>query len=148
MPKYFLIIVTFAVLGNFVGCKNMWGPSKPQLPVVFKTEPTLEQIKTEFKNRSASIKSFSTERAELSADSVAIPLRSSTIAYESPKNLRIVAKPQLGLGPEMDMGSNNDLFWIWYKRNTDKELYYAKYADFANCPIRNAFPIEPEWLIE
>ncbi|MGL6196123.1 MAG: hypothetical protein ACRC2T_15005, partial [Thermoguttaceae bacterium] len=24
----------------------------------------------------------------------------------------------------------------------------AKYADFANCPIRNAFPIEPEWLIE
>jgi len=62
--------------------------------------------------------------------------------------LRVTGGVTLGMGTEIDLGSNDELFWFWVKRSEPKAIYYAKHDEFANSPARSIIPIEPEWLIE
>ena len=122
-------------------------PATP-IPIVFSTIPTLEQVKGEINKRYASIKSLSTSSAVVAMSNVAIPMRSCSIAYEKERRLRVRGGVTLGMGTEFDLGSNDDLFWFWVKRSEQKEIYYAKHSEFANCDVRSVIPIEPEWLVE
>jgi len=150
-PFYLLTVLGFALLSN-LGCKALQTTfgARPaaKLPVVFTTTPTLEQVKEEFNKRYASIQSLSTSTAVFSTSSVAISMRSCKIAYEKPKKLRVTGGVTLGMGTEIDLGSNDELFWFWVKRSDPKAIYYAKHEEFANSPTRSIIPIEPEWLIE
>ncbi len=135
------------------GCKSLqtfcFG-TKPaaQIPIVFSTIPTLEQVKGEINKRYASVQSLSTNTATFSSSSVAVAMRQCTIAYEKPKRLRVTGGLALGMGTEIDLGSNDELFWFWVKRSDPKAIYYARHEEFENCPVRTVIPIEPEWLIE
>ena len=51
-------------------------------------------------------------------------------------------------GPEIDLGSNPDLFWFWVKRNEPRGLYYCAHEDYAQEAVPMPIPISPEWLIE
>jgi len=153
MNPLYLSVVLSSILLLTCGCKSLqtivFG-TKPaaQIPIVFSTTPTWEQVKDEFNKRYISIQSLSTSTAVFSASSVAIPMRSCSIAYEKPKKLRIRGGVALGMGTEIDLGSNDELFWVWVKRSEPKAIYYANHAEFANSPTRSIIPIEPEWLIE
>lgn len=51
-------------------------------------------------------------------------------------------------GPEIDLGSNHELFWIWIKRNEPRGVYFARHDAFASSPIQQSIPVRPEWLVE
>ena len=148
IPQKAALVVLILVVST-CGCKSFLFGTKPATPIptVFSTVPTLEQAQMEINRRYTSIRSFATDKAMISASGVAIPLRSS-IAYEKPKNLRIRGGASLGLGTEIDLGSNRDEFWFWAKRKPEKHLYHAKHDQYATCQIRNVIPVEPEWLME
>ena len=151
MRLFYLTIIGTTLLLN-VGCKALQTTfgTRPtaKLPIVFTTTPTLAQVKEEFNKRYAGIQSLSTNTATFSASSVAISMRSCKIAYEKPKRLRVLGGVALGMGSEIDLGSNDELFWFWAKRLEPKAVYYARHDEFANSPARSIIPIEPEWLIE
>jgi hypothetical protein len=50
-------------------------------------------------------------------------------------------------GPELDLGSNDELFWLWVRRNKPPAVYFCRHAQFANSNIRQMLPIEPSWLL-
>jgi hypothetical protein len=50
-------------------------------------------------------------------------------------------------GQELDVGSNDELFWMWVKRNQSPGVYFCRHDQFASSSIRQVMPIEPVWLL-
>jgi hypothetical protein len=60
-------------------------------------------------------------------------------------NFRLVAET-LG-SQEADIGSNEQEFWYWLKRNNPPYLVHCAYQDMARG-VKIPFPFQPEWVIE
>lgn len=74
------------------------------------------------------------------------PALRSNLAIERPRRFRL----QAGLlsGTELDVGSNDELFWFWAKRGQPPALYFCRHDEFAASPARQVMPLEPQWLVE
>ena len=67
---------------------------------------------------------------------------SGNIAAERPGRFRLTAGTAL-TGQEIDLGSNDELFWMWVRRNQPPAVYFCRHDQFANSNIRQMMPIEP-----
>jgi hypothetical protein len=142
-----LIILTLllGLLPAGPGCRWLHPQPKYTPPPIFTAQPTLSQIVEAVNRNSSRIQTLSTNHATLSGPG--IPTLRASIVFERPRRLRLRAETGLS-GPELDLGSNDELFWIWIRRNEPKALYYCRHAEFSNSPVRQTFPIDPDWLIE
>lgn len=122
-----------------------WQPPAPE--VLVKTS-SLEQIIAAVNNNAARIQSVQTNNASITVPGMpGIPLLRGNIAAQRPGRFRLQASTAL-TGPEVDMGSNDDLFWFWVKRNQPPALYYARHEQFAGSAAQQLMPIEPQWLLD
>jgi hypothetical protein len=64
-----------------------------------------------------------------------------------PQRLRLRADAPLG-GPELDLGANEDVFWLWVRRNQPPALFFCRRDQFALSSAKQIMPVEPEWLTE
>ena len=128
------------------GCAWFRRPAPSPLPTVLSQSPTLDEIVTAVNCNSSRIQSFSTSHAELSGPELPITLRGVNIAFERPRRLRMRARSLAG--PELDLGSNDERFWIWVARNEPAAVYYCRHDQFATSNARRSLPIDPDWLIE
>ncbi len=132
------------------GCAWLRSPPRYALPTALPPSPPLEQVIGIVNNNSSRIHSFSTDEARLSVPG--IPSLSAAIAFErvvpgSLRPVRLRLRAGTGVfGPELDLGSNDELFWIWVTRQPP--LYYCRHDQFAASPVRHRLPIDPQWLIE
>lgn len=68
------------------------------------------------------------------------------IVVERERRLRLeVTSP---LGKEVDFGSNDNIFWMWAKRNEPQGVYYAAHEDLDVARQKMQIPFEPQWLME
>jgi hypothetical protein len=114
------------------------------LPRVLPPSPTLEQVIEVVNRNSFQIRSFSTNRASISGPG--FPSLGASVAFERPLRFRLRAGTGL-TGTEIDLGSNDELFWFWLQRNQPPGIYYCRYSQLATSPARQ-MPLEPGWLIE
>lgn len=136
-----------------VGLVSLSGASCPQClrqftappPRVLPQAPTLQQVIQVVNDNSSRIHSFSTTRATLSGPS--LPALRANLAFQRPKRLRLRAETAI-TGPELDLGSNDDLFWFWVKRSRPPAVYYCRHDQFATSPARRVMPLELDWLVE
>ena len=49
---------------------------------------------------------------------------------------------------ELDVGSNDELFWFWIKRNKPRALFYCRHDQFGSSNARQMIPVDPGWLAE
>jgi hypothetical protein len=64
------------------------------------------------------------------------------IYAEKPKNFRM--KVTFSGKDEVDIGSNQNEFWFWVRRNVDKHQYYCSYKDLNEGKVRMMpLPIQP-----
>jgi hypothetical protein len=115
------------------------------LPRVLPPSPTLEQVIEVVNRNNSQIRSFSANRASLSGPG--FPSLGASVAFERPQRFRLRAGTGL-TGAEIDLGSNDELFWFWRKREQPPALYYCRHDQFAISPARQTMPFEPAWLIE
>jgi hypothetical protein len=73
------------------------------------------------------------------------PTLRAHIAYQRPRNFRLKAD---GFGPEVDLGSNDQLFWFWIKRSQPPGVFYCRHDQFPASQARRMIPVDPSWLIE
>jgi hypothetical protein len=119
------------------------GPAAPQ---VLQPGATREQIVAAVNQNSSRVRSLSVSNASITIPNMlALPLLSGNIAAERPGRFRLTAGT-IG-GPELDLGSNDELFWLWVRRNQPPAVYYCRHAQFANSNIRQMLPVEPSWLL-
>lgn len=116
-----------------------------QVPCVLTPPTTLDQVVRTVNDNNARIQSFWTTEATLTGPGLP-PLRAN-LAFERPRRLRLLAETGL-TGPELDLGSNDELFWFWARRSEPPAIYFCRHAQFSTSPARQYLPFEPQWLVE
>jgi hypothetical protein len=135
----------FALSG--ANCPGLWGRPDPfaSLPPRLPPTPSLEQVIQAVNANNSQIRSFSARSATLSG--TGFPTLQATVDFERPTRLRLRGQTRL-TGPEIDVGSNDELFWFWVRRTQPPATYYCRHDQFAASPVRRDLPIDPDWLIE
>ena len=121
----------------------------PQAPVVYDNQPTLDQMVQKLNQQAAAVNQV---RAEVRVAMDGIPGRlKGTLLIERPRKLRLKAG-LLGVSEMgVDVGSNDELFWVWSRASLPGQqptLFYATHRDYQHSTLRSALPIEPTWLID
>jgi hypothetical protein len=126
-------------------CPTMRNPfyAQPAVPVLAPTA-TLDQVVQVVNANSTRVQSFYTNDATISVPPY--PTLHGFVAFERPRRFRLQAR--LGFGNEFDLGSNDELFWFWVRRENPPAVYFCRHAQFEGCRVRQMIPIRPEWLIE
>ncbi len=144
-----LLLVCAASLPLGSGC-HLLGRRQPPPPVftpVLQPGATQRQVIDAVNNNSRRIQSFATHQVELSGPGIPITLRGASIVFERPRRLRIQAGTGI-MGPELDVGSNDELFWFWVRRSETPAVFFCRHDRYATCPAAREIPVEPNWLIE
>ena len=132
-------------------CVQQMGPAWPyssvaQAPRLLPPGPSLDQVIEVVNNNTDRVTSLSTSNAVIRSPMIPTSLRGN-IALERPHKFRLVASLAL-TGPEVDLGSNDELFWVWIHRNQPPAVYFCRHEQFYQSAAREQMPIEPKWLIE
>lgn len=150
------LLTLFALVGVFSAsgatCQrqmlvNPFVASGPVAPQILPEGATREQIIAAVNQNSSRVRSITATGATISVpDTFGLPLLSGNIAAERPGRFRLTAGTAV-TGQEIDLGSNDDLFWLWARRNQPPTTYFCRHAQFANSNIRQMMPVEPAWLL-
>lgn len=132
------------------GCQifQRFRSSQPRIPVAFEQAPSGEQLVSHLNSRAAQVRQLKTN-VRVSMDG--IPTLRGTLAVERPNRLRLKAGLMGVSEMGVDVGSNDDVFWIWTRASLPGEtpaLYYSTHEGYRRSAIQNALPIEPAWLID
>jgi hypothetical protein len=118
----------------------------PTAPEVLTAGAARDQIIAAVNQNSARIQSLSVTGAGITIpDTLDLPLLTGNIAAERPGRFRLTAGTSFG--QEIDVGSNDELFWMWVRRNQPPAVYICRHDQFATSNIRQIMPVEPSWLL-
>jgi uncharacterized protein YfiM (DUF2279 family) len=141
-PWLAALVTVFAASG--ANC-NQWVRSYTQ-PRTLPEAATVEQIVNVINSNSAKVQSLQASSATLSAAGAPMSLRAE-IAVQTPRRLRLQASGSL-TGKELDLGSNDELFWLWFRQNPQPALFFCRHDQYAMSNARQIMPAEPSWLLE
>jgi hypothetical protein len=147
-----LMVLVSLFAGSGATCQrpiivNPFAAPGPTAPQVLTAGAARDQIIAAVNQNSAKIQSLSATSATITIpDTLGLPLLKGNIAAERPGRFRLTAGTSL-TGKEVDIGSNDDLFWVWVRRNQPPAVYICRHDQFAGSNIRQVMPIEPSWLL-
>jgi hypothetical protein len=147
-----LIAAVALFAGSGASCQrpltyNPFAAPGPAAPQVLPEVSTRDQIIAAVNNNSARVRSITATNASITIpDTMNLPILTANIAAERPNRVRITAGTAL-TGQEMDLGSNDQLLWMWVRRNQPPAVYFCRHDQFANSAIRQMMPVEPSWLL-
>jgi hypothetical protein len=150
LTRLLVILMLFCCSGatcnrNFRSPFSTMGPPAPE---VLPLNPTLDQVIAAVNQNAAKVQNYQTNNATISVPGNAmVPALRGNIAAELPNKLRLQASTALS-GPEVDLGSNAELFWFWVKRNEPPALYFSRHDQFTGSAAQQVIPIEPSWLLD
>jgi hypothetical protein len=127
------------------GCRTLPRHAGQPVPAAFAGPPTLEDVVRVVNGNSDRIRTLQARGATLTV--AGMPTLRADLALERPSRFRLRAGTGI-TGGEVDLGSNEELFWFWAKRNTPPALFFARYDQYRGSPARELLPVEPHWLIE
>ncbi len=143
-PLAWLASAVLLAAASGASCPQMLQQYTQPIPRALPGEATLTQVVDVVNNNSAQIQSLYTNHGSISVPGM--PSLRALVAYQRQRNFRLRADTAF-TGPEVDVGSNDPLFWFWIKRNQPPALYWCQHDQFAGSSARAMVPIEPDWLI-
>ncbi|MCA9246286.1 MAG: hypothetical protein KDA42_04195 [Planctomycetales bacterium] len=145
--KTLLVLATLCAAGG-AQCQRLTVPfanQPPQPPRALPEYPTLSQVIETVNTSTARVQSLSSSSLRITA--AGTPSLSGQLAIERPSRFRLKAHTAI-TGPEVDLGSNADEFWLWVRRGQPPALYTCRHDQFPYSAARAVVPIDPQWLIE
>jgi len=139
-----LIMLVAALAAGGASCPRSRRLMTPP-PAAFTQVPTAQEIVQTINANSERIRQLQTAGASLVIPGM--PSLRGSLALERPRRMRLLADTPL-TGAEFDLGSNDEVFWMWVKRNQSPAVYFARHAAFATSAMQHMFPVPPDWLIE
>jgi len=110
---------------------------------LFTTPPTLDQL-TEAINRSRNVLSLQSNSVTVNVNNERTINTNLTWARE--KRFRMTASVAGFAG--VDIGSNDEVFWMAIRGGLTKEMYFARHVEFESQGDRPVLPVSPIWLIQ
>lgn len=138
--------LTTLLAASGASCQQMVGRYAQPMPRVLPPAATLAQVIEVVNNNSSQVNSFSTMRATVSTPG--FPALRANLAYQRPRGFRLRADMALSGGTEVDLGSNETLFWFWVRRETPPAMYFCRHDQFASSAARQILPVEPDWIAQ
>ena len=143
VPRWLLLFTLLTILAaSGASCPRRSVPSTPLQPA-FVGPPTTEEVIRQINANSAPIRQLRAHGASLSIPEMTLR---AELAIERPQRLRLKADTAL-TSTELDLGSNDDLFWMWIKRADPPSVYFCRHDQFYSSSARQVLPVEPTWLI-
>jgi len=144
LAALFVVVALFAAGGaSCNGSRQQF--VQPPPPPAFTAPPTLQQVIMAVNANTGRIRQLQAENAIVSASGM--PALKANLAVEPPRRMRLRADLAI-TGPVLDVGSNDELFWLWFKHDPQPAIYYARHEEFAASPARQWLPLGPGWLAE
>jgi hypothetical protein len=131
------------VSASGAGCPQILQQYTQPVPRALPPKASLTQIVDVINQNSARVQSLSTTRATVTTPGA--PTLDATIAFQRPRSFRLLGSK---FGPQVDLGSNDDLLWFWIKQAQPPAMFFVRHDQFATSSARQIIPVEPEWLIE
>lgn len=144
------IVLLGALCAALSGCANMRAMTWRRDPLAPKSctlpqNPTVAEIVAHVNANVDKIQAWKCDSVRINAAGVPVPL-DGHLYVEREHRLRLEVASVMG--PEVDFGSNDELFWIWSRRAERPEVLYAAHADLDLAQQRFPVPFEPKWLME
>ena len=152
-PAQFLVLVLVLFCGSGATCsrgfRNPFATQMgPPAPEVLMPGSQLQQVITAVNQNASRVASYQTNNASITVPGVpGVPLLRGEIATQRPGRVRLRASTAI-TGPEVDLGSNDQLFWFWVKRNEPPALYFSRHDQFVGSAAQQLMPVEPQWLLD
>jgi len=148
MNSYRLYLAILLILFSASGatCAKHRTIKEFQPEVVWKDVPTIEQVMAQV-NGSKRIGQLQSSTITLKLDSPGTPALNANLSIERPQRLRLQARVSRLMGNELDIGSNEQVFWLQTMR-PQPTLFYAQQQQFAQLAARKVLPVSPDWIIE
>jgi hypothetical protein len=143
-PLAWLASAVLLAAASGASCPQMLQRYTQPIPRALPGDATLTQVVDVVNNNAAGIQSLYTNHGSISV--AGLPSLRALIAFQRQRNFRLRADTAF-TGPEVDLGSDDQQFWFWIKRNQPPALYSCRHDQFATSPARAMIPIEPDWLI-
>jgi hypothetical protein len=143
-----LAIVLAAVASSGASCPSImrgYQVGTMPLPRTLPPQPTLDQVMTAVHDNTQRVRSLMASQAVLSVPGV--PRLSARVACEPPRRFRLQAQTAV-TGPELDIGSNDDLFWLWLRQHEPKITAFCRHDQYAQSAARRLLPIRADWMPE
>ncbi len=134
------------VAASGANCANLQNPFHRQTaPPVLSQTPTLGDVTAVVNANSGRVRSLKATGCRVSAGWM--PSINADIALERPRRFRLRGQTSI-TGPEVDIGSNDELLWSWARLMQPAGVYYLRHADFHQSMAPRLMPIEPDWIPE
>ncbi len=137
-------LLVVCMLSTGASCPHVLRQYTQPVPRALPPSASLTQIVDVVNTNSNRVQSLSAPRATLVATGA--PSLNANLTFQRPRSLRLVASKFIG--PEMDLGSNDELIWFWVKRAEPPALLYCRHDQFETSAARQILPVEPQWLVE
>ncbi|MFV1964658.1 MAG: hypothetical protein ACC628_04495 [Pirellulaceae bacterium] len=142
-PLLWIVLMTTLNAISGASCKHFGGNSSPMAPAAFVGTPTLEDVIYAVNANTSRVRSLQSDSASISSQG--LPSLRANLAMEVPRRFRLRGS---FLGPELDVGSNDEVFWMWAKSSENPGIFYARHEPSRTANARHILPVEPEWLLE
>lgn len=151
--RWGLVVLVVALSGchglRAVSLRRNPGPFGANTPCVLNEHSTAEEVVAHVNRNVEKIDSWRASGVKIRAymNSIPIPL-SGTIVAARDRHLRLEVTS--ALGKEVDLGSNDEHFWLWTKPRGDQPpaVYFANHSQMDVARRNLPLPFEPEWLLE
>lgn len=150
LRSFLLLLIVFCSSGATCnrGFRNPFAQLGPPAPEVLIAGSSLDQVVAAVNQNASRVVSYQTNNASITVPGMpGIPLLRGNIAVMQPGKVRFRASTTL-TGDEVDMGSNEQLFWFWVKRNDPPALYFSRHDQYTGSTAQQMMPIEPQWLLD
>ncbi len=146
-----LIGLALVVLTMLPGCAQFRTMIRrpPPAPVVFQGLPPSEQLLATIRSNSQAVRQL---ECDVKVTMDGLPTGASgTLLVERPDRLRLKVGVLGMTNSGVDIGNNEDRFWIFNKSSFGGQspaIYYARHDSFQNSALQQAVPLQPQWLID
>ena len=97
-------------------------------------------------NASQKVQAFQADNAKVST--AGSPTLKANLIAQRPHRFRLRAGLFDFTGTELDLGSNDNLLWIWLKQQPDPAVYFVRHDQFESTAARIFIPVNIKWMIE
>ncbi len=147
-PGVVLLLLVGAVASSGASCPGVlrgYQVGTMPLPRALPPQPSLDQVIAAVHDNTQRVRSLMCTQAVLVVPGV--PRLSARVACEPPRRFRLQAQTSL-TGPELDIGSNDDLFWLWLRQHQPPIIAFCRHEHYARSQARRLLPIRADWMPE
>lgn len=141
--RMLILLIAGSVL--ITGCKSLFNTGESSRNGHFTPPNTAPDLVGILNKNAAPIQTIESDNVDITVTQNGQPFGlSGKMAMQKNRNFRLIASAVSST--EADLGSNNQEFWFYMKRNDPPDLFFCTYNDLPQAQIK--LPLQPDWIAE